>query len=95
MSITRSQARNRLRRDTAVQHASQIRASAVAMAARGRLDFAESVLMSILYFYHQRWGEGCGMTDLEAIFEHIMNIGVLDVLAAVVGTDGGSAAGAA
>jgi hypothetical protein len=95
MAVTRSQARSRLRKGMAIRHASQIRVHALVMEARGRLSFSESVIMSILCFYHRHWNDGCAICDCEAIYEHVMNLGVVDVMAAILATNGVGSAGAA
>jgi hypothetical protein len=82
MAITRSTVRNRLRKRVAIRHASQIRTHALAIEARRQLSRPEAVIMAILYFYHQRWNEGCDTQHCQDIYDHIMSLGVLDVLAA-------------
>jgi len=98
MATTRNQVKNRLRKATALRFATQIRDHALRLAARRELDFPESVIMSILAFYHARWNAGCDKDDLEEIFEKIMELNgvvALEALAEFLGTNGGNVAEAA
>jgi hypothetical protein len=95
MSVTRSQTQNRLRKVTAIRHACQIRSHALAMVARGRLSMDEAVIMAVVYFYYQRWNVSTPTADCEEIYNHVMALGALDILAAILANNGGGVAGAA
>jgi hypothetical protein len=95
MSVTRSQTQNRLRKVTAIQHAGQIRSHALAMVARGRFGMEEAVIMAVVYFYLQRWNVPTPTADCEEIFDHVMGLGALDILAAILANNRGGVAGAA
>jgi hypothetical protein len=95
MSVTCLQTQNRLRKVTAIQHAGQICSHALAMVARGWLSMEEAVIMTVVYFYLHRWNVPTATVDCEEIFDHLMGLGALDILAAILANNGGGVAGAA
>jgi hypothetical protein len=95
MLITRSQTRNRLCKVTAIRHAGQICSHALAMVACGWLSFPEALIMAVVSFYLHHWNVGCPTVDCKEIFDHIMSLGALNILAAVLANNGDGAAGAA
>jgi hypothetical protein len=65
------------------------------MVARGRFGMEEAVIMAVVYFYLQRWNVPTPTADCEEIFDRVMGLGALDILAAILANNGGGVAGAA